>query len=135
MSAEYHEGDIIKTNRTLRVQLAGVHYIDLIDVQNGDLFRHHPKRDNGSLKIEMVKRANDMHTGPKPKAGVILRGRDIKRIWWKRGTIIQVIFADGTRQSAMVLHGDGLWHVLDYNGTFTFDHLVDDARFELKHVA
>jgi hypothetical protein len=84
-----------------------------------------------------------MHDGPKPPAGTVIRGKDLKRIWWKRGTIVRCVSSEGglpvTGYAGMVLRADGKWHVLDnenaFSQTYEFDELATEARFELRFVA
>jgi hypothetical protein len=136
LSAEYRAGDVIKIERTLRI----------FDVLDGELWANDVQNNesyavtlNGSLRVQMVKRAVE----PKPPAGTVLKGKDVRRIWWKRGTIIRCVSSEGglpvTGYAGMVLRADGKWHVLDnenaFSQTYEFDELATDARFELRFVA
>jgi hypothetical protein len=134
MSPDYQAGDIVKVSRTIALTTVG-RVTDTLygrDVQSG-----HPvtfTANDGTAKVEMVKRAPRMNRGPKPEVGTVLKGRDVKRIWWKRGTII--VCVDAGDNSDVVLRSDGLWHSVSEPFTsFNFEDLNPDASFKLLHVA
>lgn len=131
---EYRVGDVIKITRTVRITAVGPIYLHGEDVQTGAQCNI---RFGAGTRIEMVKRAPDMHSGPKPKAGTVLKGKDIKRIWWKRGTIFAL---DGDDMHAVVLKEDGRLYPLSNisnlsNESFAIEEFADYARFELRFVA
>lgn len=141
---EYRVGDVVKITSTARVEEVDLDDSSLCvtDVQSGARLYVFPT----DVRVEMVKRAPDMHEGPRPDAGKVIRGKDLKRIWWKRGTIVRCVGDDRGLpvlrdvDNALVLRGDGKWYVLSndhqsYNDSYEFDELAGDGRFQLVHVA
>lgn len=137
MSPDYQAGDVVKVSRTVTITA-----VDPVAEWGGAIYGRDVRsghgvtvktRDDGTLKVEMVRRSP--RRGSKPAAGAVIRGRDVKRIWWKRGTIFQ--FNCEQEVSALVLGGDGLLYLVDdpTATTLEFEELNDDAGFKLLHVA
>lgn len=136
MSLDIQPGDIVKVSYTVRVQEVYESFLYGHDVQSDEALAL--GHTTGTARVEMVKRAPRKNRGPKPKAGTVLKGRDVKRVWWKRGTIFKL--HGKADVSALVLMEDGRLFPLNNLGHFdmgalVFDDLEDNASFELLHVA
>lgn len=128
----YAEGDIIRTTRTHRV--VGVTkngYVRTEDVKGLGRFGFRPgSADNGSLRVEMVKRANR-----KPQVGDVIDGRRLKATMWKRGTVLRDLRdlnrTGSAHRSFYVLNADGLWYSTEYGDLLEFDACQDDGKLEV----
>lgn len=129
MKLPYESGDIVRISRTIRVDEVTDDEIFGIDVQSEQPFYHIL---HGSARVEMV-RKGVRKSSRKPSVGASLTGRDIGRIWWKRGTIIH--HKPAGEGGELVLHADGLWHSVTYDQAFEFEDLNPEAKFEIKYVA
>lgn len=130
---DYNKGDVVRFIRTFKIdEVSKLGNLFGRDVQSNKYVTF-PIKGDGSCRLEMVRKA----PVPKPEAGAVIKGADVKRIQWKRGTIIQC-FEGNCRASAIVLKQDARWYCLDnedWNEFYEFDELDDLARFELRFVA
>lgn len=131
MKLPYEPGDIVRTYRTVEVDEVTDCEIFGTDVQSGQPY-YYVISDGSSARVEMV-RKGVRKSSRKPAVGASLTGRDIGRIWWKRGTIIH--HKPAGEGGELVLHADGLWHSVTYDQAFEFEDLNPEAKFEIKYVA
>jgi len=127
--AHYQRGDVIEVRQTF--QVIDVFENELLtgaDVKSGEQVTF--RSDPDTIKVRMVKRV----PRPKPKVGDVLRGSDIARRMWKRGTTIRCTLA-GDLAPPLVLFADGKWRDVDGFTSYEFDDLNPDAGFELLLVA
>lgn len=126
-------GDVVKVTRTVKLDSVDRFGEFLArDVQNDDPRFLNPNETGSSLKIEMVKKAAPK-ARKRPAVGALVAGRDVKKIMWKRGTVIRVNLPSTFNVSQLMLNAEGLW--VDVNDNkFTFDDLVDDVKFEVKYL-
>jgi hypothetical protein len=84
VTATYQAGDIVQVRKTIEVTESGSSFVRGLDVQTGDLHQFYL---SGATAVEMVKKAVQK-SDRRPSVGASVSGRDISRIWWKRGTVI-----------------------------------------------
>jgi hypothetical protein len=129
VTATYTPGDIVKVTRTIKVDSFDGDYLHGRDVT--DDRQRVFALDIGSTRVEMVKKSVQK-SDRRPSVGASVSGRDISRIWWKRGTVI--LCTRTIPENALVLHDDGLWHGVTGNYACQFDDLNPDAKFVIKYL-
>lgn len=71
---------------------------------------------------------------PKPEAGAVITGQQVRDTWWKRGTMLARV-GPLSLHGTLVLHGSGLWHSLDTGLILNFASFCDDDQFKVVYVA
>lgn len=72
---------------------------------------------------------------PKPEAGTVINGRQLKHTWWKRGTVITALSSQHSPFATYVLTADGTWVYLDdRNLPIEFNHFSDTLPVRVDHL-
>jgi hypothetical protein len=125
-----------------------VRTLKFVAVDDGELVFHDVVDDNfteyviddqhtGSLTVEMVKRA-PRRKRQDFKAGDVLAGEEMVKVWWKRGTIFH--FARLDKDRGLVLREDGKLYALSNVGSvlgrevYEFDNLNHAGKFVIDYL-